>query len=203
MRQTHQKSRSRGRNRKPQNPMSRNYESNGPDVKIRGNAAHVAEKYTTLSRDALSNGDTVMAESYLQHAEHYNRIVAAAQAQKAEENNAAANGRAQQQDNGENNAETPAAEATAEANAEAAAGGADGNKEQSGEPKERKNGRGRRTKRVSAEANGNGNGMSEKSAEEQPKADDIEKVAVEVEVISDDAASLPSSITGGLQAEEG
>ena len=183
--------------------MSRNYESNGPDVKIRGNAAHVAEKYTTLSRDALSNGDTVMAENYLQHAEHYNRIVAAAQAQKAEENNAAANGRAQQQDNGENNAETPAAEATAEANAEAAAGGADGNKEQSGEPKERKNGRGRRTKRVSAEANGNGNGMSEKSAEEQPKADDIEKVAVEVEVISDDAASLPSSITGGLQAEEG
>ena len=63
------------------NPMSRNYESNGPDVKIRGNAAHVAEKYTTLARDAFSSGDTVMGENYLQHAEHYNRIVAAAQAQ--------------------------------------------------------------------------------------------------------------------------
>ena len=63
------------------NPMSRNYESNGPDVKVRGNAAHIAEKYTTLARDAFSSGDTVMGENYLQHAEHYNRIVAAAQAQ--------------------------------------------------------------------------------------------------------------------------
>jgi len=40
MRQSNQKSRSRGRGRKPQNPMSRNFESNGPDVKIRGNASH-------------------------------------------------------------------------------------------------------------------------------------------------------------------
>jgi len=77
MRQSNQKSRSRGRGRKPQNPMSRNFESNGPDVKIRGNAGHIAEKYSTLARDALSNGDRVIAENYLQHAEHYNRIVAA------------------------------------------------------------------------------------------------------------------------------
>lgn len=81
MRQSNQKSRSRGRGRKPQNPMSRNFESNGPDVKIRGNASHIAEKYASLARDALSNGDTVSAENYLQHAEHYNRIVAAAQQQ--------------------------------------------------------------------------------------------------------------------------
>jgi len=103
MRQSNQKSRSRGRGRKPQNPMSKNFESNGPDVKIRGNASHIAEKYTTLARDAQSNGDTVMAENYYQHAEHYNRIVAAAQLQnqqRAEEAaaNAAANGKGPQPD---------------------------------------------------------------------------------------------------------
>jgi hypothetical protein len=68
-------------NRKGPNPLTRNYESNGPDVKIRGSAQQIAEKYTTLARDAMSSGDRVMAENYLQHAEHYNRIIAAAQAQ--------------------------------------------------------------------------------------------------------------------------
>jgi hypothetical protein len=61
--------------------MSRNYESSGPDVKIRGTAMHIAEKYSSLARDAMSSGDTVAAENYLQHAEHYNRIIMAAQAQ--------------------------------------------------------------------------------------------------------------------------
>ncbi|TCD13705.1 DUF4167 domain-containing protein [Oricola cellulosilytica] len=70
-----------GGNRRNQNPLSRNYESNGPDVKIRGNAQVIADKYATLARDALSSGDNVMAENYLQHAEHYNRIILAAQAQ--------------------------------------------------------------------------------------------------------------------------
>lgn len=84
MRPVQQNRRMRGRgnnNRKGPNPLSRNYESNGPDVKIRGNAQHIAEKYTTLARDAQSSGDRVMAENYLQHAEHYNRIILAAQAQ--------------------------------------------------------------------------------------------------------------------------
>jgi hypothetical protein len=67
--------------RKPQNPLSRNFESSGPDVKIRGTAAQIAEKYITLARDASSSGDYIMAENYLQHAEHYNRIIMAAQAQ--------------------------------------------------------------------------------------------------------------------------
>jgi len=61
--------------------LARNYESNGPDVKIRGTAAHIAEKYMSLARDALASGDMVGAESYLQHAEHYNRIIMAAQTQ--------------------------------------------------------------------------------------------------------------------------
>jgi Domain of unknown function (DUF4167) len=67
-------------NRKGPNPLTRSYESNGPDVKVRGTAQHVAEKYMTLARDAQSSGDRVMAENYLQHAEHYNRIIAAAYA---------------------------------------------------------------------------------------------------------------------------
>ena len=76
-----QNRRSRGRSRKGPNPLTRSFESNGPDVKVRGTAAHVAEKYMSLARDAQSSGDPVAAENYLQHAEHYYRIVMAAQAQ--------------------------------------------------------------------------------------------------------------------------
>jgi hypothetical protein len=82
MRQGQQNRRGRGRGRKPQNPLSRNLESNGPDVKIRGTASHIAEKYTALARDAQVAGDSVAGESYLQHAEHYNRIIMANQAQQ-------------------------------------------------------------------------------------------------------------------------
>ena len=57
------------------------YESNGPDVKIRGTASHVAEKYLQLARDAHSSGDPIAAENYYQHAEHYFRLIAAAQEQ--------------------------------------------------------------------------------------------------------------------------
>ena len=95
MRQGQQNRRSRGRGRKNQNPLSRNYESNGPDVKIRGTASHVADKYSALARDALSSGDPITAENYFQHAEHYNRIIMAAQAQNSPGNqpaNDAANG---------------------------------------------------------------------------------------------------------------
>jgi hypothetical protein len=56
------------------------YESNGPDVKVRGTAQTIADKYLQLGRDAQSSGDIVMAESYFQYAEHYLRIVSAAQA---------------------------------------------------------------------------------------------------------------------------
>ena len=67
--------------RKGPNPLSRSYESAGPEnTKIRGTALHVAEKYVSLARDAQSSGDPVLAENFLQHAEHYYRIIAAAQA---------------------------------------------------------------------------------------------------------------------------
>src|SRR6478752_10580989 len=82
-----QNRRMRGRNRssKGPNPLTRSYESNGPDVKIRGTAQHVAEKYSQLARDAQASGDPVAAENYFQHAEHYFRIIAAAQEQLREQ----------------------------------------------------------------------------------------------------------------------
>ena len=63
------------RGRKPHNMMGRTFDSSGPDVKIRGTAAHIYEKYQALARDANSSGDRVGAESYLQHAEHYYRLL--------------------------------------------------------------------------------------------------------------------------------
>jgi Domain of unknown function (DUF4167) len=90
--QHHHNKRMRGRsnqqhnNRRNQNPLTRVYESNGPDVKIRGTANHVAEKYLQLARDAQTSGDPVSAENYFQHAEHYFRLIAAAQEQFRQQN---------------------------------------------------------------------------------------------------------------------
>ncbi|MEQ9505884.1 MAG: DUF4167 domain-containing protein [Hyphomonas sp.] len=75
--------RSRGRNRRPggnqqnafNNP-NRHFESVGPDVKIRGSAQQVLEKYQQYARDAHTSGDRVLSEAYFQYAEHYQRIVA-------------------------------------------------------------------------------------------------------------------------------
>jgi hypothetical protein len=101
MRQGQQHRRGRGRNnnnshnqnygghnnnhRKGNNPLSRSFESNGPEVKVRGTPAHVAEKYLSLARDAQSAGDPVLAENYLQHAEHYNRIILAYREQQMQQ----------------------------------------------------------------------------------------------------------------------
>lgn len=63
----------------------RSFESSGPDVKIRGTPSHIAEKYISLARDALSSGDPVLAENYLQHAEHYNRIILGYREQMAQQ----------------------------------------------------------------------------------------------------------------------
>lgn len=72
----------RGRNnqrrRQGSNP-NRALDSNGPDVRIRGTANQIHDKYQTLARDAQSAGDRVKAENYLQHAEHYYRVMKAMQ----------------------------------------------------------------------------------------------------------------------------
>src|ERR671930_488561 len=81
MRNGQNNKRMRGRNnhRKNHNPMARVYESNGPDVKIRGNPSHIAEKYIQLARDAQASGDPIAAE-------HYYRVIAAAQEQFRQNN---------------------------------------------------------------------------------------------------------------------
>src|SRR3954454_725662 len=84
--------RQRGRNRggggsggggggKPQaQNANRAFDSNGPEgSKVRGNAQHVFEKYQQLARDASAAGDRVLGENYLQHAEHYFRLLRAMQ----------------------------------------------------------------------------------------------------------------------------
>lgn len=71
--------RGRSRSGKSPNILTRNFESNGPDVKIRGTAQHIAEKYAQLARDVNAAGDPVAAENYYQHAEHYLRIIASVQ----------------------------------------------------------------------------------------------------------------------------
>jgi hypothetical protein len=65
-----------GRRNRGHNPHGKFYESNGPDVRIRGTASNIAEKYQQLARDAHTSGDLIAAEAYHQHADHYYRLVA-------------------------------------------------------------------------------------------------------------------------------
>ena len=65
----------RRRSRRPNGKGNGNVDSSGPSVKVRGSARQVYEKYLLLARDAKSSGDTILTESYFQHAEHYARIL--------------------------------------------------------------------------------------------------------------------------------
>lgn len=87
---TNRRSRSRNNNRgKGGNNRAKVYDSNGPEVRIRGTAHQISEKYEALAKDARSAGDAVLAESYLQYAEHYQRIISEMNVQQAsrKENN--------------------------------------------------------------------------------------------------------------------
>ena len=78
MRQGSNGRRPRGRPHRKQHggaPRHSNFDSNGPEGRIRGNAHQVYEKYIALARDASSAGDRIGAETYYQHAEHYYRIL--------------------------------------------------------------------------------------------------------------------------------
>jgi len=83
--------RQRGRNRNKNNNRhhnqtnyNRSMDSQGPDVKVRGNASTIYEKYTALARDAKMGGSRVKAENLLQHAEHYLRVMNVQEAAKKE-----------------------------------------------------------------------------------------------------------------------
>jgi hypothetical protein len=58
---------------KPQR--NQTYDSSGPEVRVRGNAHQIFEKYQVLAREATTAGDRIAAESYYQHAEHYLRLI--------------------------------------------------------------------------------------------------------------------------------
>ena len=53
---------------------SNNFDSSGPDIRVRGNAIQVNEKYLALANDASTSGDRIKAEGFFQHAEHYYRV---------------------------------------------------------------------------------------------------------------------------------
>lgn len=76
----------RGRNQRRRQGVNPNraLDSNGPDVRIRGTAQQIYDKYLALARDATSAGDRVRAENYLQHAEHYFRVLRAIQGPQAQ-----------------------------------------------------------------------------------------------------------------------
>ena len=102
MRQDHQR---HGQNRGQQRPRNKNrnqnlaqrsMDSNGPDMKIKGTAAHICKKYQALARDAQSVGDRIRAENYLQHADHYYRLVMAAQSQQQQQQQSQQSQRSQQ-----------------------------------------------------------------------------------------------------------
>ena len=68
------RARSRGNGKRHPSPRGgQSIESNGPEVKVRGTAQQVQEKYLALARDAFSSGDRIAAEGYFQFAEHYHR----------------------------------------------------------------------------------------------------------------------------------
>jgi hypothetical protein len=95
MKQASNQRRSRGRGNNNNSGGRRNtrnhtYESNGPEVKVRGSAQQVLDKYLQLARDSQSSGDRVKAEAYLQFAEHYYRIVSADQEEQQEKRAAGA-----------------------------------------------------------------------------------------------------------------
>jgi hypothetical protein len=69
------RSRGRGKGQRPQK--IHNFDSNGPEGRVRGNAQQVYEKYLTMARDAMAAGDRIATENYFQHAEHYLRVIMA------------------------------------------------------------------------------------------------------------------------------
>jgi hypothetical protein len=77
MRSSQKSNRARGRGgRKPNGSnVNRVYESAGPEGKVRGTPQQIIDKYLSLARDAQTSGDRVVAENFLQHAEHYQRIL--------------------------------------------------------------------------------------------------------------------------------
>jgi hypothetical protein len=102
MRQVNNSRRSRGRSNGKRQPRGSNQiDSHGPEVRVRGTAQQVFDKYLALGRDATTTGDRIIAENMFQHAEHYSRIVTLAQ-ENAEQRNDTREERGNRRDNEQN-----------------------------------------------------------------------------------------------------
>jgi hypothetical protein len=88
MRVSQKPNRTRGRGqRKPSGSnINRVYESSGPEGKVRGTPQQIIDKYLSLARDAQTSGHRIVAENFLQHAEHYQRLLVEAMDARQERN---------------------------------------------------------------------------------------------------------------------
>ena len=129
MRQPGKNNRQRGRGRRNGNgQINRNttLDSNGPDVRLRGNAFQLYEKYVSLGNDASASGERISAEGYFQHADHYFRVHSAIVSAHEErrgghaENSAESNAEAGPENGSENGADNGSGKKSAEKNAAAA-----------------------------------------------------------------------------------
>ncbi len=206
MRQGQQNRRGRNRSggRKPQSALTRNFESNGPNVKIRGTASHIAEKYLALARDALSSGDIIVAESYFQHAEHYNRIIMAAQ---AERQNGAEQRAAQPGSNGRDHGdefdldgadEEPAATAQGAAQPSAAA-----DSDQPQTNRRRKSGNGSGNAEARADSNGGEGQKPSRGAQARRKRQKVESTGARQKAANGNGASANGAATPDDTPSEG
>ena len=147
--QNNKRMRGRGGGRKGGNPRNQSYESNGPEVRVRGNPQQIVEKYLALARDASSAGDRINSESYYQFAEHYYRIMNA---------NAAA---AEQQRQAQTPAQDGEAEASADTNGADTGDGVNKAEAATGDYGENVgNGQNGRPRRRNSRGNGRGNGRN-------------------------------------------
>lgn len=104
MRPSNKRSRSKqNRTRSLGNVVNRVFDSSGPEGKVRGTPQQIIDKYTVLARDAQLAGDRVAAENFLQHSEHYTRMLNEAQAEQAREAEARREQQQQQQQARRNN----------------------------------------------------------------------------------------------------
>jgi hypothetical protein len=155
----------RGRHRnngRRSNPARQNFDSNGPGVRIRGNATQVYEKYIQLARDAQGSGDRVMSENMLQHAEHYYRILNDGSNDRPQRDNRADNSDSDQQADSADDSDEDGQDA-ASGNGNADGSGANGGNGSNGGGR----GRGRRPN-----SGGGGNSNSRGRGRRGQRADD-------------------------------
>ena len=175
----------RGRNsrRRQTANVNRAMDSTGPEVKIRGTALQIYDKYQTLARDAASAGDRVRAESLLQHAEHYFRVMKAMQPQQLPQNDPSDENQPSYEGDGNGNrnrkraqddddSDSDGDDATAEANEESADDENDGDDNEVVEEKPKRQRR-RRSPRKSADAGKDGAGGDGDSDDSRGKVPEV------------------------------